>query len=394
MRVDIALVGGGGAGLCLLHQLALRGPAGCTVAVIDPVDRLGVRPQDRTWCFWDDGASDVDAALTHSWTSVLVRSATADLDLDLRPMRYAMLRSGDLAALVAGAVERAGIDVRWVGGTATAVQDGDASAHVMTSAGTVEADWVFDSRPAPPDRPPRTTLLQHFRGAYVHAPSAPFDPRRAVLMDFSTPQPADGLSFGYCLPVSPTRALVEYTEFSPQVLDDAGYRTALAGYLERAVGVPHTVEETEQGVIPMTDGGYDRRTGRRTFRTGTAGGATRASTGYTFAAMQRQARAVADALREGRDPVPPSAYPARHRLADAVMLRALDSGAVDGPEFFTRLFSRNPTVRVLRFLDGRTTPAQDLAVIATAPTLAMTRSAAWLLGGAGPVRRRRRGADG
>lgn len=374
--VDVALVGGGGAALCLLHQLALRGPAGLSVVVVDPLDRLAERPQDRTWCFWDGGRSDVDAALTTTWTSVAVRSPGADLDLDLRPMRYAMLRSGSYATLVSEALAASGVSVRWVSERAGDVQDGSDRARVVTGAGAVDARWVFDSRPSPPARPARTALLQHFRGAFVHAPAAAFDPSRAVLMDFRTPQPARGLSFGYCLPVSSTRALVEYTEFSPAVLDDAGYTTALDGYLRSAVGAPdsYAVEHVEQGVIPMTDAVHERRTGRRTFRLGTAAGATRPSTGYTFTAMQRQARAVARALRAGAVPVPPAAYPARHALADAALLRALDSGAVDGPEFFGRLFARNPVGRVLRFLDGDTTPVEDLRLVATAPRAAMARA--------------------
>ncbi|RAO53603.1 Lycopene beta-cyclase [Micromonospora saelicesensis] len=44
-------------------------------------------------------------------------------------------------------------------------------------------------------------------------------------------------------------------------------------------------------------------------------------------------------------------------------LRALDRGGVGGPEFFDRLFDRNPAERVLRFLDGGTTPAEEVAIM-------------------------------
>ncbi|MER6594449.1 lycopene cyclase family protein, partial [Micromonospora purpureochromogenes] len=71
-------------------------------------------------------------------------------------------------------------------------------------------------------------------------------------------------------------------------------------------------------------------------------------------------------------PVPRPAYPRRHRWMDAVALRALDRRAVGGPEFFDRLFDRNPAQRVLRFLDGATTPAEDLAVMRSSPLLPMT----------------------
>ncbi|RQX13836.1 lycopene cyclase family protein, partial [Micromonospora arida] len=96
---------------------------------------------------------------------------------------------------------------------------------------------------------------------------------------------------------------------------------------------------------------------------GEAGGATRPSTGFTFSAMYRQADQVARALAAGRAPVPAPAYPRRHRWMDAVALRALDRGGVGGPDFFDRLFDRNPAERVLRFLDGGTTPAEEVAIM-------------------------------
>lgn len=384
--VDVAVVGAGGAGLSLLHQLALRGPAGLRVALVDPVDRLATRPDDRTWCFWDAGRSDVDAALHRTWDrAVVVGPDHRRRVLHLAPMRYTLLRSSDFYALVADAVTASRLDVVRVPGPAEAVEDGERSARVTAAATTLTARWVFDSRPAPPVRPGATTLLQHFRGLGVRTEADTFDPDLPVLMDFTTPQPRQGLSFGYCLPSDARHALVEYTEFSPQVLDDAGYARALEAYLPHMLGgdLPYDVEHVEQGVIPMTDATFARRAGRRVFRLGTAGGATRPATGYTFAAMQRQAAAVAAALARGEEPVPPRPYPRRHAWLDAVVLRALADGSLSGPAFFTRLFDRNPPQRVLRVLDGASGPASELALMATAPTATMLRAtaldAAWRL---------------
>ncbi|HEX5535277.1 MAG TPA: lycopene cyclase family protein [Actinomycetales bacterium] len=391
--VDLAMVGVGGAGLTVLHELALAarrlGPSTgrrWTVALCDDVDRLSQRPDDRTWCFWDRFDDPVDhhslqrnpakEALTASWRHLAVLSPTARLELDLHPLRYAMLRAPDYYALVAADVERATPWLETVRlGAATAVGDGADAASVRTVRGDVLARWVFDSRPAPPRSRAVTTLLQHFRGAVVRADPEDL-PRLPLLMDFRTPQPERGLSFGYCLPFAADRALVEYTEFSPAVLDDAAYAAALAGYLDLALdGAGHDVEHVEQGVIPMSDAPYPRRAGRRVMRIGTAGGATRASTGYTFRAMQRQAATMVEALVNDRVPVPPAPYPARHRFMDGVLLRALDAHHVSGPDFFVRLFARNPTVRVMDFLDGATHLPADLALMASAPPGAMLRSA-------------------
>ncbi|PWU57226.1 lycopene cyclase, partial [Micromonospora globispora] len=81
---------------------------------------------------------------------------------------------------------------------------------------------------------------------------------------------------------------------------------------------------------------------------------------------------VARALAAGRPPVPRPAYPRRHLWMDAVALRALDRGRIGGVEFFDRLFDRNPAERVLRFLDGATSPGEDLAVMRSSPLLPMT----------------------
>ena len=195
-------------------------------------------------------------------------------------------------------------------------------------------------------------------------------------MDFRPPQPPGGVAFGYVLPTSPREALVEYTQFSRAVLTEQAYEAALhdwtAGPLDLGA---FEVTEAEQGAIPMTDAPFPRRVGERVFRLGAAGGATRPSTGYTFTAAQRQARAVAAALRDGRHPEPPAAYSRRHLAMDALLLRALDRGLVDGAGLFADLFEAQPTERVLRFLDGSTTLREDLAVMASAPQAAMVRAA-------------------
>jgi len=392
MDVDLAVVGAGGAGLSLFVHLDHRWPAGRrppSIALVDPVRRQG---DDRTWCFWtaadDDPVGGPLAAAVHrSWRRVeLVDVDGRSRVLDLGPLRYVMIRSGEFYALAEKAVAR--LRAVRVPAGADAVGTG-----LVRAGGTdVSARWILDSRPAPPRRPATTALLQHFRGwtvRFARSPGGPggpgspgghrLDPDVPVLMDFSVPQPAHGVAFGYVLPSSDRRALVEYTEFSRQRLPDAAYEGALAGYLRQRFDVgpgDYVVEHVEDGAIPMTDAVHARRAGPGVFRIGTAGGATRGSTGYAFAAMQRQAVGLADALIAGREPLPPLAYPSRHRWLDAVMLRALDRGITPGPQLFVRLFERNPPERVLRFLDGTTGPADELRVMASAPMAPMLRAGA------------------
>ncbi|MCK7622333.1 lycopene cyclase family protein [Streptomyces sp. RS10V-4] len=384
----IAVIGAGAAGLSLVRRLAAAGDGPSVVLLDAPPGPL--RPPERTWCFWEETGGEFDSALTASWSRLRVRSRDGRATVGRpAPLRYKMLRSPDFSALVAAELDRAP-SVRRLSATVTAVHDTPAGArvHARAADGTplrLRARWVFDSRPLPTAPPARTTLLQHFRGWFVHTEDPVFDPATVDLMDFRVPQPPRGLAFGYVLPLGPRQALVEYTQFSPAVLSPQAYDDALHHYTHRILELgPFTRTGGETGVIPMTDAPLHRQAGHSVFRIGTAGGATRPATGYTFAAIQRQTRAIAAACAAGRRPAPPPCHSRRARTMDALLLRALATRRIDGPAFFAGLFHHTPTARLLRFLDGRTHPAEDLAIGLRTPVLPMLRTAAEL-----PLLRRR-----
>ena len=363
---EVVVVGAGAAGLALA---CLLGEQGGTEVVLVEAPPGPARSPDRTWCSWQAGPTDWEEAVSARWHRVAVHApGGAARTYDLAPLDYTMIRSRDYERVAAQRLARAG------------VERVEALVPGITAGGCVEgADlrgrWVFDTRPAAPAAPGRVALLQHFRGWTVRTSQDRFDPAVAGLMDFRPPQPTAGVAFGYVLPTSPREALVEYTEFSRSVLSDDAYEAALVDWTAGVLGLgSFEVLAVEQGAIPMTDAPFRRRISDRVFRLGAAGGATRPSTGYTFSAAQRQARAVAAALRDGRDPEPPAAYSARHLRMDALLLRALDGGFLDGAAFLARLFEQQPTERVLRFLDGSTSLREDAAVMASAPRAPMLRA--------------------
>lgn len=394
-EADVVLLGGGGAAVIVLHHLAAalrdRPPAlePLRVVVVDPVNRLREHPADRTWCSWwgiaDPQLALLQPSIAASWQqlSVIGPDGSARL-LNLGDLRYVMVRSEDFYARVAERVAALDgiLEVTHVAVTVDSVSTGADQVVVATPEGSITAQVALDSRPADPDREAATVLLQHFRGEVVREESDSRD--AAVFMDFSPPQPPIGVAFGYRLPVSDGTTLVEYTEFSPAVLDDAGYTAALGSYRAGLGLAEAPTRHTEQGVIPMDDAVRSAIAGPRVVRIGGSGGATRGSTGYAFAAMQRQGRAMAAAIvaehAAGRPltaaaVAPPRAYPRRHVWMDAVMLRALASGRLRGADFFIRLFDNNPPARVLGFIDGSTSLTQEIAIMASLPKMVMLASA-------------------
>ncbi|MFJ8660281.1 lycopene cyclase family protein [Streptomyces sp. NPDC093795] len=390
LKADVVVIGAGAAGLSLAHRLNGHVPGARTPSVILVGAPPGpLRPAPRTWCFWEAGRGRFDAAVRSDWRHLRVRPPTGPaIEGDIAPLRYKMIRSDDFESLVARDLARSP-NVRHVEAVVDTVEETPSGALVRLAGPdgrphgphVLEARWVFDSRPLGSLPAARTTLLQHFHGWFVRTARPVFDRGTADLMDFRTPQPPAGLSFGYVLPTGPCEALVEYTEFSPRVLTARGYEAAVRHYADDVLRVGDLeIVATETGVIPMTDAPMPRRVGASVFRIGAAGGATRPSTGYAFAGLQRQTRAVAAALRQGRRPVPPAAYSARARAMDSVLLRALDSGRVDGPDLFARLFTRVPMGRLLRFLDGSTGLFEDLSIGRHTPVGPMLRTAAELPG--------------
>jgi len=377
-ETEIAIIGAGAAGLSLAYRLAAL-PRPPEVVLVDaPPGPL--RPPARTWCFWEEPGGPYDTALTARWERLRVRGPDgAAVVRSAAPLEYKMLRSASFEELVARRLDRCP-QVRRTQAAVREVRPLPGGAEVRGTGPDGEplklrARWVYDSRPPRALPAARTTLLQHFLGWFVRTEEAVFEPGVADLMDFDCPQPARGLAFVYLLPLSASEALVEYTVFSRAPLPQEAYEEALRGHLTRRHGrAAYAVAGVERGVIPMTDGRFPRRLGEAVFAIGTAGGATRPATGYTFAAVQRQARAVAEAYAAGRAPVPPAAYPARAGLMDAVLLRGLDTGRVDGPRALTGLFRSVPTERLLRFLDGATGLREDLAIGLRMPVPPMLRT--------------------
>jgi lycopene beta-cyclase len=192
-------------------------------------------------------------------------------------------------------------------------------------------------------------------------------------MDFRVSQQW-GTAFCYVLPLSSTRALVEYTLFSPALLQPSRYEEGLQHYIHDILKLAdYTVADEEFGVIPMTDYRFPVRE-NKLVHIGTAGGQTKGSSGYTFRNIQKHSAALVKALRETGSPnlVPHSA---RFDFYDSILLRILHHGTVPGQLIFERLFGRNKPQKVLQFLDNDTGLRDEVRMISTLPTVPFLKAA-------------------
>lgn len=356
--VDLAIVGGGCAGLSLAARLARGGHAGA-VRVIEPRARY---VDDRSWCFWSRADHRLASRRWRSW-----RFSTAGgerLTHHGDRWRYHYVRAGDFYADAEAALAGSDAVSLMRGVTLQSMAPAPGGVRLDTSAGPITARRVVDTR-APRGRV-RARLHQCFIGAEIEARGA-FDPDRVGLMEDMRLGP-HGFEFTYTVPVSADRALVEHTVFSPRPVAPQSLTPDLDAKLDRA-GLSRARELRREGaILPM--GRLDRTPAAPAgvVRAGAAAGAMRPATGYAFRRIEAWADACADQLLAGG---PPLAETGRSHAAgwfDSVFLRALSRDGAPAPDWFFALARGLGADGFAHFMSDAARARDYGAVIASLPT--------------------------
>ena len=353
---DYIILGAGCAGLSLLMRL-LDEPALQSKKIL-LIDRDVKVKNDRTWCFWEKGSGYFEPIVHHSWQQLYVKHYMGEKRLDMDAYAYKMVRGIDFYRYCFNKVKQSP-NVKLLYGEVAAI---NAVAGSLTVDGnSYSAGQIFSSVMLIPPvlKPGQFYLLQHFRGWWVETDYDAFDAGKADLMNFRTSQ-QHGCAFVYVLPVTKKRALVEYTLFTEDKLNDEEYDTGLKSFIRDELKIQsYHIEEKENGVIPMTNFVFPEQEGKVTF-IGTAGGQTKASTGYTFQFIQWHSAQLVTLLAQTQKI---TRQPLRFRFYDSVLLRILAERKVDGADVFYRMFLRNKAWKVLRFLDNQTTLAEEILIM-------------------------------
>lgn len=389
---DIILAGGGLSGLTLAIELGKRDFFQNKSILI--IERDAKQHNDRTWCFWATKEEDLPPVLFKSWDHCLFYGAKGERRLKIPPFRYHMVRGIDFYNWAAAEITRFP-NIQRIQANITRLEEGGT---VYTDQGNFSAEWVFNSAitntellPAASKLYPNpgfslhnspkektnahTWFLQHFKGWIIETPGPSFDPNTATLMDFRIDQKSD-TRFVYVLPFSETKALVEYTVFSPALCTAAEYQAELQHYVQHFLKIPeYNIVEEEFGVIPMTDFGFSPAQQGKIIHIGTAAGFVKGSSGYAFKRTRRKLQQFTEAwARTGAPDTRLLRSDYRFRLYDSIMLRVLRDQLYPGKSFFSKLFYKRPAPIIFRFLDEDSTFTEDLRVISSPPPLPFLRA--------------------
>lgn len=364
---DVILAGGGAAGLSLACHLVGSPLSGYRVLIVeqDAKDR-----DDRTWCFWANHSTLFDEIVSRSWDRLQVVGKHESLTLALREYHYNMIRGIDFYRFARASLMKHP-QVDFLRGRVERIEDGVHEAGVLVDGRKYTGTWVFDSlfdwTAFRPDPVRYHTLVQQFKGWEIAAAESVFDPQLATFLDFRTPQER-GAHFFYVLPFSERHALVESVLCATAPVVWAECEQALRRYLEQVLGIAaYRVVRQEQGLSPLTDWPFPRRSGQRVMAIGTKGGRVKPSTGYAFLRMQQDSSAIVRSLLEAGHPFRVPRSPRRYRFFDSVMLEIMARHAERIEPVFLALFKHHPARNIFRFLDEVASLRENCLMIPSLP---------------------------
>jgi lycopene beta-cyclase len=370
---DYILAGGGCAGLSLALNLSRSKLPFEKILIVEAEQK---NKNDRTWCYWSSDDNTWYAALAdRTWNTLEFRSQSVQVKSDIAPFRYRMIRSADFYAYCHSELKK-DTRVTWLQAYITNIESLETNARLTSSQGSFTSKRIFNSafrRPLLSSK--HLNYVQHFKGWMIQTESAAFEPECPLFMDFSVDQ-HDDCRFVYVLPRSKTEALVEYTGFSPHAMSDDEYDKELNSYLQKHLKLgAYTITETEHGQIPMYESSFHNPFGEHVTNIGTAGGASKTSTGFTFYFIQQQVESLVADLVKGT--ALPDSFRRNKRFLfyDRVLLQVMANKKLSAAEVFSRLFAQNKIPAILEFLNEDSSLKNEIKLFWSLPSLSFLRAA-------------------
>jgi lycopene beta-cyclase len=366
-QYDYIITGSGASGLMLAYRMANDSFFDNSSILI--IDKEKKNSDDRTWCFWENGKGEWDDILHKSWDKILFESNIYINTIPLQSYKYKMLRSGVFYNKLWSFINTKN-NIRFIEDTVVNIKNSSNGAIVETLNSKYFTTKLLNSIDLNKNytlQKKYPVLLQHFCGWFVETDKNLFDDSTATFMDFTVDQKRN-TRFMYVLPISPSKALFEYTLFSKEVLTKEEYEGELIKYLATKSITDYTITETEQGVIPMTSFKFWKQNSKNILHTGTVGGWTKASTGYTFKNTSKKTIQLIAFLKTEND-FTHFRKKTRFWWYDLLLIDVLSSHNHLGSKLFSTLFKRNSLKNVFRFLDEETSFIEDLRIMLSMPPL-------------------------
>lgn len=363
---DYIFTGTGLASLMTVYKMILSGKF--TDKSILLLDQDVKKTNDRTWCFWEKEESVWNSVISKKWDLAFFANEDFRRDLDLKPYSYNKINGLDFYNFVFEAISKHP-NITFLNEKVTDINELETHVFVGTEENRYTCQYLFNSiyTKAFAERQNKYPVLQqHFVGWFVKTQEEVFNPDEVTFMDFSVEQKGN-TRFMYVLPTSKTEALVEYTLFSEKLLLKEEYENEIQIYLKKLGVSQYQILEKEEGSIPMTCYPFWERNTKRVLNIGTAGGWTKASTGYTFKNSDKKSSDLVEFMQNKDFQMKGFHKKSKFWFYDLLLLDILYRNNELGSSIFSYLFKKGNPELIFKFLDEETSWIEDFEVIIKCP---------------------------
>jgi lycopene beta-cyclase len=365
MKSDYLILGAGASGLMLAYRMA-KDPFFDNKSII-LIDKDKKKGNNRTWCFWEKESNEWDSIITKKWNDIFFGAKGKIKKISLKPYSYKMIRSGLFYETLWNYIlSKDNFSFHQEEVTNINTNQNNIEVHGKNS--TFRASKVFNSLPINDSYLRQSkfpVLKQHFVGWFIETKEDHFEVDAATFMDFNIEQKGN-TRFMYILPISKKEALFEYTLFSEYLLNKEDYEKAIENYLKEKNINDYIITEKEQGSIPMTAYRFASENKKNLLNIGSAGGWTKASTGYTFSNCSRKTKELLSFLKNSED-LSRFEKKSKHQIYDMLLLDVLHKNNELGQEIFSKLFEKVEIQTILEFLDDKSSIRKDLKIMFSVP---------------------------
>ena len=364
-KYEYIILGAGASGLLLAYRMSQDSYFDDKAILI--IDQLKDKGNDRTWCYWEEGTGEWDDLLTKSWSKVFFGSDSFSKTITIKPFSYKMIRSEKLYHKLWKCISLKS-NITFVEDSVESYTELDKGVKVVANKSIYLGLKLLNSiadKSLYQTQKKYPVLQQHFIGWFVTTKSDCFDDSVATFMDFNIPQ-SGNTRFMYVLPINKNTALFEYTLFSKEILRKAQYEAAIKDYLKQKKIIKFEILEKEIGSIPMTSFKFEELNSKSILNIGTAGGWTKASTGYTFNNTSNKTKDLVTFLKTEND-LNQFSKRTKFWFYDLLFLDVLANNNGIGSTVFASMFKKVNTKTIFKFLDEESNLLEDLKIITSVP---------------------------
>jgi len=361
IHYDYIIVGNGLAGL----QLALKMTSDSffdkkRIALIDPSEKI---INDKTWSFWETEPSQWKDIPHKSWSKASIITSKKNIGLELNPYSYKAIQAIDFYNHAKKKLSKKETISFIVEHVESIKEDG--IVEVSTNKNNYTASHIFDSRI--PDTfsinsKKHISILQHFKGWVIKTENKAFDKNTIIMMDYRL-KDGEQTTFTYVLPFSETTALVEFTYFTSQIVNEDTYDSFIKTYIKDYLKIDsYSLIDTEKGQIPMTNFPFEKFNTKKITKIGTGGGWVKGSTGYSFKHTEKKVSKIIENIKANKIPSN-SLFKSRFKFYDKVFLKVLKDENHKGEWIFQQFYDKNSIQTMFRFLDEESTFLEELKIM-------------------------------